>query len=706
MRPRRAGLGGVLLGVVCLTPARASPPDAPGVAAPSPAAGDVDAQRAAWRWRRAVALADASRPVASLPLPPELWTRAQPELRDLRLVDAEGRETPYVIDRQSERETAPEWGGRLADARRESKLSSEWLVDLGAPRTFDQVALDVPAGDFAKRVRLEASGDGRDFYTLRDDAGIFEREWHGRVRHTTIDLDPPATARFLRLAIDDRRSPPIDVTGVRARGLRRLAEARWSRPAPLVFEPDPGGRKRWRLDLPAGLPVESVELSTDDATFSRTARLSEVSRRDGRREERVLGEARVFRLRLDDAALSGESLRVDVQRPGRGELLLEIDDGDSPPLRTLGARVSGTAERLLFPATPGALTLYYGNERTRAPLYDLLALGARLGFAPGLVAARLLDEVANPRYAPAPPLAFVPTAGAALDATRWRSVRRFTLAPLEDIYSLTLAADDLGRLRDDLGDLRIADAQGRQVPYIVEPGAVEARVTLVWEAERATGTGGRGRPEERLAATSRYRLTPRPTGATDGATQALPLDRLELDFREAFFSRPARVLAPSDSGAREAVLWRGTLARAALGPHGPLPTPLDGRRRPALALEIDEGDNAALTPRSAEAVVRVARVTFKAAPGDYRLLFGNDEAAAPRYDLATLGAEVLAYSALPVAPGAAEDNPAFRRRAGDYFRSAPPTLLMWGTLVAAVAGLLLLTVRVLRKAEDGGERAP
>jgi hypothetical protein len=62
----------------------------------------------------------------------------------------------------------------------------------------------------------------------------------------------------------------------------------------------------------------------------------------------------------------------------------------------------------------------------------------------------------------------------------------------------------------------------------------------------------------------------------------------------------------------------------------------------------------------------------------------------------TLRQEILAYSAIVVQAGPAEPNPSFRRRAADYFRNAPPTLLLWGTLFGAVAILILLTLRILR----------
>jgi hypothetical protein len=116
-----------------------------------------------------------------------------------------------------------------------------------------------------------------------------------------------------------------------------------------------------------------------------------------------------------------------------------------------------------------------------------------------------------------------------------------------------------------------------------------------------------------------------------------------------------------------------------------------------LTLEVADGDNARLTLLGATGRVRVPRLVFKAGPGAYRLLLGNPEATPPRYDLASLRQEVLAYSARTVGAGPPEPNPAFRRSAADYFRDAPPTVVLWGALLGAVVALLLLTARVLRQ---------
>jgi hypothetical protein len=660
-------------------------------AASAPAA-DLDASRAAWRFRRDVQVAPRDG-FAELAVPPELLAHAAPDLRDLRLVDQSGADVPYVVDRRGEHVTARVYPGALVDTRREPvgppddrTARVSWTVDLGEARTFDTLAIEVADTDFAKHVRVEASADQASWRTVRDDAPVFARKWQGGVRHTGIVLDAPETARFVRLTTrDDAESPGVEIRGVTAFWLRRAPGQTWSRPA--VLTPVASGRvSRYRVDLPSGLPIEALTVDADDPAFSRRVVLVEAGQGQG---ERVAADRSLYRVRLPEEDLAGEHLTLVVAPPLRtGPLFLDVHEGDSPPLRGLRATVSGTATRLVFAASVAPVALYYGNDVTRAPVYDLAALQARLSATRDVSPAQLGPERPNGAFARPAPLALGGLRGAAVDASRWRFTRPLQTGGADDLYVTTLAPSDLGRLRPDLGDLRVVDDAGRQVPYILEASAAEVAVPL--EVEPLAGVAG-GR-------VSRYRLQ---TAGTERA--ALPLHGLALDVPEAFFDRRVRVRVP-DEGKR-----RGTLADAAVQRRPPRdaeqPAALRLEWAPTfvreLELEVDEGDNAPLTLAGVRGLVQVPRITFPAGQGTYRVLLGNPGAERPRYDLAGLRAEVLAFSAVPVVPQDAVANGAYRRGVGEYFREAPPTLVLWGTLVIAVLGLGWLTARVLRHPPAG-----
>ncbi len=659
---------------------------------------DLDAGRSAWRFERPVTRGSPESPgppFVALELPMGVAAHAQRDLYDLRLVAGDGTEVPYVLDRQVEREAQAAFTGRLIDVRQERKRGSQWVVDLEAPRTFDRVFLEIPERDFAKRLRVELSDDAQGFSRIADDVGVFDRQWERRVHHTTIRLASPVRGRFLRLTTDDARSSPITLAGLTVSSARPVGAGEWRQRA--TAEPMPGrpGVSRYRIEI--GFEVEELRLDAADEAFERRVDVLGVHERNGRRQEQVLAQATVYRLRLEDAALSGESLAIALQDLGpASELVLEVHDGDSPPLDDLRVELVAAARRLLFPARYQPLTLYYGNPATRPPLYDLEALRERVFLAPRFESATVGPETVNPRFEASVPLPFTAPVGAPLEPSEWRYVRPLPPVDREDLYTLRLEPEDLAAMRPDLADLRVADVAGRQVPYVLTPDAFESWVELEIEEEPSHA------PASRL---SRYRLRPRL--AVPPASAALPFRALELDIAQPFFSRAARVLAePEDPSARRRpqVVFAGKVQRGGGGSshQAPVVVALNGTRCRELHLEVDEGDDAPLTLTRARGRLLAPRIVFKAQAGQLRLLLGNAGARAPRYDLVTLRQAVLDHSAVVLTASALGPNPAFRRSASDYLRQAPPTLLLWGVLLAAALALLLLTARILSR----GSRAP
>jgi hypothetical protein len=680
---------------------------------------ELDQARAAWRYRREVRLprgpGDPS--LAVLPLPPDLLARCQPEARDLRLLSGDGTELPYLISHQEGQLEVERYPGVLSDVRIQPWQRAQWEVDLGGERTFDTVELSIPEQDFARRATLEVASADRAFRLLRDDLAVFDWDWRWgrRVHHTTVSLGAPARARFLRVTLWDPSAPRVSLRGVDVRRTTARPGQRWRREVPLRQVPAPRGQSRYKLDLPAGLPIDQVEIAAEDPIFVRRVQLVEEPASPARPPAAsTLGEGDIYRVLLPaqqdrGAPLRGEELRFPARRPGGGAVYLQVQDRDSPPLRGLRVAVLGVADQLVFPRPrPGPagdaqtaeatlLHLYYGNSATRAPLYDVELLRGWLERYHGEVAVgEIAAEVENPRHRPAPPLGFVQGAGAALEVGRWRLLQRLRAPERADLYGLTLSPEALAALRPDLGDLRIVDGQGRQVPYVLEPEASERAIPLRVEPAAAPDQE-RAQAQEK---THRHLLRSDIGGA-------LPFVALELRFDRAFFSRPARLLrlaepdpaTPAGDIAGERALWQGTLARRGDDEEGPQRLFLGSAGRlGALTLEIDDGDDAPLGVRGAMGLLRLPRVACKLQPdpAGYRVLLGNAEAEPPRYDIETLRQQVLDYAAVPLTAEAITQNPGYRPRAGDYLRAAPPTLLLWGALGLAVAGLLLVTARLLR----------
>lgn len=728
-----------------------------------------DDAHSAFRLRRSVTLpapasaaasGSSSVTFAAIALPPEVNRGGEPAFADLRLCRlapgqserGAGREdVAYLVEEQRDAVATARYTGTLLDTRSEYHPFTDhnvWLVDFGRGAAYDRIDLDIPEREFARRIKLEiAEHKNGPFRLLQDDVGIFDKLWirdsPHRIHHTHIQLDRLIRSRYLRITSDPVRYPPrVTVVGVTATRREAVPGSIWSRPAPFEALPSPEPAKRgrftptffrYRLQLPPGLPIEQVTIRAADPAFARLVRVVEdrasESTAGSSADPVLLGEGVLFRVigtprknrpLAPDIEVGGESLTLPLaKRPEHGVLYVEIDASQGPPLADLKISVSGVGARLLFPLLPGDrdFVLYYAAPTVRAPLYDLETLRSDVTRLE-VTRAELGSEQQNPAYRVVPPLSFVRAAGAPVDVSVFRLQRPLQLTGdgKPDIYAANLAAEDLAALSPSLGDLRIVDPEDQQIPYVLDRSGSEARLLLTVTSSTTSGAE-RGRAAGLASLFLSY-------GSGSGSL-ALPYEAVDFEFAEAFFSRPARLLAipPAGLGAVQAqggerLLWSGTLSHkpdegsgengdgreaAPTSPHVlrvAFQLPSELARVATLRLEIDNGDNPALTLRQASGLVTLPRLAAKLdGSTSYRLLFSAIAVDPPRYDIETLRRELFDYAAVRAGFGPVGANPQYRTRAADLLQDASSTratMILWTVLVVAMLALIGLTLRLLR----------
>ncbi len=271
-------------------------------------------------------------------------------------------------------------------------------------------------------------------------------------------------------------------------------------------------------------------------------------------------------------------------------------------------------------------------------------------------------------------------AGAPLDVEEFRYAREVLQAE-PGLAALTL--DDAVLGHSHLGDLRIADAEGRQIPYLRErspdPLIVELPVPEPMMDEVQ---------DER----SRYRLKmPYPR---------LPGARLIVDTTAGVFERSVHLEGPlSRRGRAEWVEAARTWRHAGPGPAAPLTLDLPANAGKTVDLVVDEGDNAPLPLGRMRLHLETWTLRFFHPGGQgVQLLYGRNDLGEPRYDLSLIAAQLDPTQAREVtlAPEPAAEGKDSAR---------VPRGLFWGALVAAVAVLLLVLARLLREEGTGNRTA-
>jgi hypothetical protein len=287
------------------------------------------------------------------------------------------------------------------------------------------------------------------------------------------------------------------------------------------------------------------------------------------------------------------------------------------------------------------------------------------------------------------------------------------IAPTEGgLVAVTLDRHVYEAARPDLGDLRLSDERGREVPFTldrggppVHPGPGEkARVAI----ERAWVPAGERAPRRELVLAPRWTRAEDPVSRETWLTLDLgarhqPFRAVALDVEDRRFFREVRVEArreaPSEEEGASALAWaevgRGVVYRLEHEgrTHECLQIRAGGRER-VLRLRVRNRDDRPLRIAGVHVVAPRERVLFEAASGSrYRLTYGAPGLAAPSYDLArTLEVEK--------GPGAVADLGPPVRRAVPAEPPLPwnerhPTLL-WGGLIGVVAALGALTWQALR----------
>lgn len=633
---------------------------------------------------------------ARVAIPGEVLSRTRPDLSDVRIHDARGRDVPYLVGSglspwpespPSSFAVVPvtierriEDGESLAPTWREIvrvtppgdlPAGSRWMVVLGSVRASFVRTLVVRYVDGERRSELARGTVFRLDDPVRERLSIVLAPLPSATTPAPLlELELSGEGGYVEPEISFAETRvPEQVTTLDVRLEERSRESR-------------DGVTYITLARPTGVAPDRIRIVTTSANFHRAVAVSDVSAAYGTSQ---IGAGAVFRVREIEG---GETLEIPVS-PASGETLrVAITDGDSPPLDALAIEAVVRQPVLAFEVPEGAATLRFGGGRVRAPRYDLTALpGTQLGGALRELDSPLvsLGEIRpNPRFDAGPALGFAMRPGRTVDLapfTHLASVR--VHGAVEGSSRLRLPASVLAAARTDLADVRVLGADGRQWPYLVAPSEESDRVDA------------RIAPPEESEQGSVYAIT-------------LPVSRarieaIDLHADAAYVARSYTLRGIDDDG-RWVELSSGMLSRAPED-ASPLVITLSPVRVSRLELIVEDGNDAPLAISRVELAIPSSSLFLAAPDGEYRLVAGDADASAPRYEIARAMDLVLAARAADAEVGEARANPAHVEPPW-YERADWSTWLVWAVLLVAVLALGLVTLRLARPSPEPPPPAP
>ncbi|HET8773452.1 MAG TPA: DUF3999 family protein [Thermoanaerobaculia bacterium] len=590
-----------------------------------------------------------------------LLAKAQPDLRDLRLHDAQDRELGYLLVPPPP--PVHTWAGGSLLPVASTKNTSGFELDLGRPLLVDRLKLEGIAAPFLKRATLEGSGD-RARWTLLADATVFDLPDQD-LRHVEVGFDA-GTYRYVRVTWDDRSSARVTPASAAAREASVNAAAATVFGASFAKRTSEPRKSRYRIVLPgARLPIAAIEVDVAGGNVFRTATLTEP--RLGRNEVAPvrLGSATLKRTERD--GIVAAEMVVPISAPEGRELDLVIEDGNNPPLEITAIRARLAPQPWIYFESPDGAPLHarYGGQAA-TPLYDLEA--SRPGVESRQTATAAWGKTIVASKIERSPGVAIPLGGQ-LARDQFR-VSRKVQDGKAGLSVLLLDAHVLAR-SNDLADVRIADAEGRQVPYLVEDRAEPLAVKLSVPERTAEGRS------------SIYRLELPYDTWPSGTRLVLATDARVFD-REVVVRR-----VPDNHRNRRAEAIASSPWRSA-DPELPPPAFEAGfvvRDARAIEVVIDEGDNAPLPITSAQLLLPSRALRFYHSGAPLYLLYGNRRAGAPRYDIALLAPRLFGEPARELTLSATIDERGDEDTSGRKW--------FWIAIVVAAVVLVAMLVRLV-----------
>jgi len=395
--------------------------------------------------------------------------------------------------------------------------------------------------------------------------------------------------------------------------------------------------------------------------------------------EQTLCSAVLYRVDLNGRIEARLDIPVEREIYGR-ELVLLIDNGDSPPLAISEVGGARRIIRLLFFApAAGSYMLLSGNSQCDSPRYDLTQLGDQLRRV-AAAEVHLTIRVPNPGYDATANLPQGLTEGAKIDTAGWKFRKPIQIAKT-GAQEIELDPDVLAQAAADFRDLRLV-RENAQLPYLIERTSITRTIAL---------SASSANDRDHSTPLSRWRLKM--------PQAAVPITRITFASSSPLFERTFRLWeerADERGDKYPHELARATWRRVPNQPASDLTVPLESApRSDNILLETDNGDNQAIDLHDFRGYYPVTRVVFIAAtPQSIALYYGNDGATLPRYDVKLIAGKLLRAQRASPALGA-QENLKTERVAETLSGSA--RYIFWAALGIVVMALLILISRLLPK---------
>ena len=419
-----------------------------------------------------------------------------------------------------------------------------------------------------------------------------------------------------------------------------------------------GGRSRWSVPLGGPRRIVGLKFEVEGDIFERSVQAGHPSV-DGAPELSIVGTIRRLALAgntVDHTEISGMRLDTDT-------LVIEIDTDRARalPVRSVTVQTLGATLVVRAPG-PAPQRLLLGGIEPDSP-HDLgfAALDLLMNADARVTAGPMAP---NPDFDPRASREALDVPGTPVNLVRFKWSRQVEGEP--GWVRLLLDRAVLAHAREDLGDLRLVDPAGNQIPFLLQRTGAE----LPWEI---------GTPElSQVEDQTRIRV---PLGR-----EIAPVSTVTLFTKATIFSRTVTILRNRGNMTEplRTIVWSGLEQGSA--------TAIDVHQTvgDTLLIRIENGDNPPIDIDRIEVTWPEVEIRARIPEAGARLVYGAPSEWAPSYDLMMLEEELrrMPVAGATLGPEEADEGPVL---------AGGERLAVLGAIGLLVLGLLAMTMRVLKE---------
>ena len=298
----------------------------------------------------------------------EIWAHARPDLGDLRLYAGDSP-VQYSISEQRAGVSSDEVEAKILNlgsvgGHTEFDLDAEGLAE------YDRIRLTIDAHDFVATASVSGgAGPGKAAEVQLTPSTLYDftKEQLGS---NFLPKLPSSSFRYLHIKL----SPGIKPEQVKGASIYNLHEqkASWTKAGSCDMPQQKARQTMIVCHVPEKAPLSRIDIhvAPEQGNFRRAVSIEDA------KGTQIAGAA-ITRVRVNRAGtlVISEELYVSVSSvnvaDSSGQITVNIDNGDNPPLTITSVEPLAFEQRIYFdPQGKTTLRLYYGDEKLSAPDYD------------------------------------------------------------------------------------------------------------------------------------------------------------------------------------------------------------------------------------------------------------------------------------------------------------------------------------------------